>query len=355
MNITRLASGTWRARVYAGVENGKSVYKSITGASKKEVEMKAAEFQMQQTEKKKEMAKPVSQQMTVGDAIDRYINNVIGVLSPTTIRRYQTDRKKFFKGIMEIKLFDLTQDDVQRAVSLDSKRYAAKSIHCAHGLLSAALGVYLPNFQLKTNLPQKVLPDVVVPENGDIQRMLERVKGTRMEGAILLGACCGMRRSEICGLKYIDIDAKKSIINVRRTIVKDENGKWIVRDNTKPPKSKREIEVAPFIIGRLLALPREGEFVINRLPDTISKEFIDIRNALGLTCRFHDLRHYNASIMLALNVPDKYAMKRMGYSTPATLKKVYQHTMQDKEKEVASTINSQMSSLFSGNVGSSEA
>lgn len=33
------------------------------------------------------------------------------------------------------------------------------------------------------------------------------------------------------------------------------------------------------------------------------------------------LRHYNASIMLALNVPDKYAMERMGYSTPATLKK----------------------------------
>ena len=84
------------------------------------------------------------------------------------------------------------------------------------------------------------------------------------------------------------------------------------------------------------------------MPDTISKEFIDIRNALGLKCRFHDLRHYNASIMLALNVPDKYAMKRMGYSTPATLKKVYQHTMQDKEKEVTSTINSQMSSLFSG-------
>ena len=63
--------------------------------------------------------------------------------------------------------------------------------------------------------------------------------------------------------------------------MKDENGKWIVRDNTKTPKSKREIEVAPFIIGRLLDLPREGEFVINRMPDTISKEFIDIRNALG--------------------------------------------------------------------------
>lgn len=50
--------------------------------------------------------------------------------------------------------------------------------------------------------------------------------------------------------------------------------------------------------------------------------------------------------MLALNIPDKYAMERMGYSTPATLKKVYQHTMRDKQ-EVTNTINQKMNALFS--------
>ena len=60
------------------------------------------------------------------------------------------------------------------------------------------------------------------------------------------------------------------------------------------------------------------------------------------------LRHYNASIMLALNVPDKYAMERMGYSTPATLKKVYQHTMDGKRAEVNGAINTHMDKLFSG-------
>ncbi len=74
-----------------------------------------------------------------------------------------------------------------------------------------------------------------------------------MEAAILLGACCGYRRSEICGLKYEDINEKKSTIQIRRTIVKDENGKWIVREATKTVKSKRKIEVAPFIIQKLLA------------------------------------------------------------------------------------------------------
>jgi len=51
--------------------------------------------------------------------------------------------------------------------------------------------------------------------------------------------------------------------------------------------------------------------------------------------------------MLALNVPDKYAMERMGYSTPATLKKVYQHTMDGKRAEVNGAINNQMDKLFS--------
>lgn len=346
MNIEQLASGTWRARVYLGLINGKREYKSITGRTRKEVEYQAAVLQMQQKQKKTELAKPAEERMSVGDAIDSYINNVNGVLSPTTIRRYKSDREKFFPSLMKVKLSDLTQELVQQAVTLDSKKYAPKSIKCAHGLLSAALAVYLPDFKLKTNLPQQVTPDVFVPENEEIQNLLNKIRGTWLELAVLLGACCGMRRSEICGLKYTDIDAKKNTITVRRTIVKDENGKWVIREATKTVKSKRKIEVAPFIIKKLLSYNSKNDFIIDRLPDTISKEFIDVRNSLGLSFRFHDLRHYNASIMLALGVPDKYAMERMGYSTPATLKKVYQHTMREKQKEVAAVVNNQMEQLF---------
>ena len=50
--------------------------------------------------------------------------------------------------------------------------------------------------------------------------------------------------------------------------------------------------------------------------------------------------------MLALNVPDKYAMERMGYSTPATLKKVYQHTMTGKRAEVNDMINGHTAAAF---------
>ena len=47
----------------------------------------------------------------------------------------------------------------------------------------------------------------------------------------------------------------------------------------------------------------------------------------------------NASVMLRLNVPDKYAMERMGHSTNNMLKNVYQHTMNDKAVAVADAVD----------------
>lgn len=287
MNITKLPSGNWRARVYTGKVNGRSTYEQFIAPTKKEAEMQAIEFQLELkknpdllrqrklTDEEKEVEKVNATEvkgfgdMTVGEAIDAYINNVEGVLSPSTIRRYRSDRKKFFPGLMDVRLKDLTQPAVQVAVSKDSKKYAAKSIHCAHGLLSAALDVYWPDFQLKTNLPQKVEPDLIIPDSDDVKALLKAIEGTWLEAAVLLGACAGMRRSEICGLKFSDIDLKKSEIHIRRTMLKDKNGKWVVFEKTKTVKSKREVTLPGFIIERLWNMPRDSEFVVNHVPDTI--------------------------------------------------------------------------------------
>jgi Phage integrase family. len=60
--------------------------------------------------------------------------------------------------------------------------------------------------------------------------------------------------------------------------------------------------------------------------------------------RFHDLRHLNASVMVALGVPDKYAMERGGWSTPEVLQSVYQHTFSAERQQV----DSAMDNYFSG-------
>ena len=62
--------------------------------------------------------------------------------------------------------------------------------------------------------------------------------------------------------------------------------------------------------------------------------------------RFHDLRHANASIMLMLGVPDKYAMDRLGHSTNNTLKNIYQHTLDSKKEEVNASVNNYFEKLM---------
>jgi integrase len=67
------------------------------------------------------------------------------------------------------------------------------------------------------------------------------------------------------------------------------------------------------------------------------------KNGLDLT--FHDLRHLNASVMLALNVPEKYAMERGGWKTPNVMKSVYQHTFSRQRRMVDDQIDDYFDSI----------
>lgn len=60
----------------------------------------------------------------------------------------------------------------------------------------------------------------------------------------------------------------------------------------------------------------------------------------------HALRHTNASIMLSLNTPDKYAMERGGWSSDKTMKQTYQHTMSETRKKIDANIDAYFDSIM---------
>ena len=98
-----------------------------------------------------------------------------------------------------------------------------------------------------------------------------------------------------------------------------------------------------FLKDKLLSLKKEeatDDKIFHFNPNQLTDNFCAAREKLGFKFRLHDLRHYYASVMLRLNTPDKYAMKRMGHSTPTMLKRVYQHLMEEKEREVDQSIRS---------------
>lgn len=105
----KLPSGSWRIRVYYTDEKGTRKRKSITADTKKEAEFLAAQF----TARHKE---PVSE-MTVGKAIDKYIESKSNILSPTTISGYKGIRRNNLQGIMDIQLRKLTREAIQAEIN----------------------------------------------------------------------------------------------------------------------------------------------------------------------------------------------------------------------------------------------
>ena len=324
----KLPSGSWRVRVYAGKgTDGKPLYKSFTAATKKDAEFLAAKYA---TDKKAE----VRSGMTLAEAYTKYIVSKSNVISPTTFREYTHAKDRDFQELMNLKLSQITQENVQNAVNRMAMSCSPKSVRNAHGLLSAVLRMFAPEIRLNTRLPQPRKSEIYVPVESEIEQLLHDIQGTELEKAVLLAAFGSLRRSECCALLRSDIDG--DTITVNKAMVWSNDRAWVV----KQPKSKagyRTLRLPHFVMERITA--GEAEHIVNRVPTSITNQFKKALDRSGLPhFRFHDLRHFQASILHALGVPDKYIMERGGWKTDSTLKNIYQHTMSDKRKEVEQDI-----------------
>ncbi len=136
--------------------------------------------------------------MTVGQAIDRYISEKGKVLSPYTIKGYNTIRKNYLQSIMSINLTDLEQRDIQRAITEDQAAgKSAKTIKNAHGLLTATLSEYRPKFHAESKLPKSVKTERDIFSEEDMQKVWQAAKGDKYELPILLASWFGLRMSEV--------------------------------------------------------------------------------------------------------------------------------------------------------------
>lgn len=335
----KLPSGSWRCLVYDYTdENGKRKYRSFTSddptsAGKREAEFLAAQFAAD-----KETAS--RSDLTFEEALSAYIKDREAVLAPSTIREYKRSQKRDFESINKKKIRDLTQENIQNFINEKAEKVTPKTVRNIHGLLAAALKAYRPELILHTALPQKIQPSLYIPTDDDIQVLLKHVNDDDMMIAILLAAFGPLRRSEICGLE--DTDIKDKIIHVQRAVVLDENKNWVDK-TTKSVAGDRFIPLPDFVWEKIK--DRKGR-IIHLKPSQISDRFIDIQNASGLPhFRFHDLRHYCASIQHALGIPDAYIMQRGGWGSDAVLKQVYRHALADKSTQMNDIANKHFSGL----------
>lgn len=333
----KLPSGTWRALAYSHTDNVlqddgsiKKIrrYESFTADTEDEANLLAAQFRV----KRKRCAKPSN--TTVREAMDSYLAIKSSVLSPSTIKGYKWIKNHVYLDICNTKLLNLTNNIVQSEVNKDAAQRSPKSVRNSYAFLTAVLDMYHPDFKLQITLPPKQKVALYIPTDKDIKKLLSGVAGTSFELPILLAAFGSLRRSEVCALESSDIS--KNCIHVRRALVKNDKLKYVL----KPPKTfsgDRIIELPKFVIKKMKGI--DGR-IVKLTPDYITRRFPQILKSLNIpSFRFHDLRHYQASILHALGIPDKYIMERGGWKTDSTLKNIYQHTMADKSKKFANIAN----------------
>ena len=112
-------------------------------------------------------------------------------------------------------------------------------------------------------------------------------------------------------------------LHVHQTMVKNQNYKWVLKSVAKNSTSDRYVEYPDKVIKEL---PVSGK-ICNLNPDMITHDFGRTIKKLGLPhFRFHDLRHYAATIMHAMGVPEAYIMERGGWKTNTVLNQVYRGT-----------------------------
>lgn len=334
--ITRLPSGAYHTTIYAGKsDDGKRKYKSITADTPKEVKRLAALYELQKEKEDKPTA------LTLEQAMHNYTKKRINILSPTTYRLYDMIERSYFKDIQKMPVANITNDDIQEEIDKLCETLAPKSVRNAGGYLIAVLSEAVPDRRYSVDYPKKIKAQISIPSDAEMQNIFEASEGTRLELPVLFGACLGMRRSEILGLKWENIDIDRKTLTVKQAIVYDKDNNPV----EKPPKSfsgSRTVIMPDMVIERLKRIPeaeRSGP-VVNLEGFMISEGFARLLEHSNIRhYRFHDLRHYFASVMYGLGVPPKYAAQRMGHADETMINRVYAHIMQSKVDEQTEKIN----------------
>ena len=339
----KLPSGNWNVRALEYTDkNGKKHFKSFTAPTKKEAEYLAADYYANKRSKDR-----TGTNITLREAFRRYIDNA--VLSPSTLRQYNQIARLRLQSVMDKKIGDLTNEDLQIALNADIINLQPKTARNISGLLSAVLKEYRPDFQLHLKLPQKVKTQIYIPSEEQVKQLLKAAEKTDMEIPLLLASCLGLRMSEVLGLKWSNVDFKSNKITIRSAIVTGEENKAY----EKVPKTYAGYRTisAPSNLMEVLKKSRgeaeEDDHIVKLDFRQINYRFIRLLDKMQIQhFRFHDLRHYHASVLLAMGVPNKYAQERLGHATDNMLKTVYQHTMQNKRQELDNKLDDYFGDFF---------
>ena len=286
-------------------------------------------------------------------------------LRPTTAFRYEQMIDRYvLPHIGRVPLRSLTirhlehlYAHLRRSGGHDGGPLAPKTVLNVHQILRTALGDAERSGLLQRNVARLMDPPChgAAPEQRcwnehQLRQFLHVAMAHRLGAAIWLAAMTGMRRGEVLGLRWTDIDLDAATLSIRRSV--SCTGYQVHTTPAKTRTSRRAIDLDQRTVDVLrewrqhqlveLGTVAADATVFTRTdgrpvhPHTLSQTVDRLQRTAGVPAiRLHDLRHTHATLMLKHGVPLKVVSERLGHSTPAFTMAVYQHVLPGMQRDAA--------------------
>jgi integrase len=337
--------------------DGKRKYRKV------KTKREAQEVLRQALQQRDEGTLPTGPQQTVKQFLEEWLETTCKppALRASTYVKYQKlIRSYILPALGRYQLQKLTPQHVQRLYRQKSDDgLKPKTIQSIHGVLHKALDTAVMWNLVARNVCDRVkTPKVPKPEIQPLtmiqaQELLSVAEGHRIDALLVLAVTTGMRRGELLGLRWTDIDFQNRCLHVRRTL--DYLAHYgIVVTEPKTTKGKRKIELPDFVIEKLQqhrvrqlemklkagANWKEEGYVFTGLqggvlnPRYLVKLFKNVLKEAWLPdIRFHDLRHSAATILLSMGVHPKIVQELLGHEDITTTLGIYSHVLPSLQKE----------------------
>lgn len=313
------------------------------------------------------------ERMLVSDYLERWLNDYArSAVSTRTYERYKAIVKGHLNpSIGHLQLAKLRPLHIQSMLSKMeksgrkngpgglSKRTVLHHYRVLHTAMKQAVRWQILPYNPAAGAvpPRPENKEMKVLDEKKIAHLLAVAQGTRMHCPVLVAVTTGMRRGELLGLRWTDVDMDERVLSVRQALSKTADG--LVFGEPKTARSRRSISL-PLVTEAALRQHRAdqaqsklrlGSVYCDRglvfpaedgnpwHPATFTSSWRMLADRAKVDIRFHDLRHSHATQLLKQGIHPKVVSERLGHSTIMLTMDVYSHVLPDMQKEAADKVD----------------